>query len=98
MTFRNFLKKKLKEKGYPIEVSSYAANGRGIRGAGQTYVTTDGIRLEKLPVNRKYANEVIILIYTQGFITVEEMNEILAECKKEYGIPENSNHYRFYIY
>jgi hypothetical protein len=85
-TFRGLLKSKLIELGYPVEISKFYANGRGIRGAGRDIISKEGIKIirttyDKKDSWRKYENIEIVL---NGYIKELELQEIIKELKMNY--------------
>ena len=86
-TIRGLVKKELVKRGYPIE-KSHTSKSR-IRGMNHFNIEKKGIRLERRCLN-KYSDPMMtgwveeLTISTKGFITEEEMKEIVDECKKDY--------------
>lgn len=93
MTFRTELKKKLNELAYPVEISKWYANGRGIRCAGREIIFKEGIKIIRDRFDeykpslhiKKYTE--YVRVYTNGFIDDDKMAEIVTDVFNEYVLP-----------
>ena len=89
-TIRGLVKKALVEQGYPIEISSWSKRHVHVRNLYTKNVKHEGIQLERECFNKYIASAhkddkvEILTIHTNGYISVEDMNKIVEECKKDY--------------
>ena len=93
MTFRTELKKKLNELAYPVEISKWYANGRGIRCLGREVISKKGIKIERERVDEYRPclhidkwNE-YINVYTNGYVSSEDIKKIVNEVFENYKLP-----------
>lgn len=88
-TFRSLLKSKLKELGYPVEISRLCPNGR-IKYLSRRVIDKKGIRIERDSYpeytdrhSGRYYED--ITITTNGYIELSEIEKIVEKLKKGYG-------------
>ena len=94
-TFRLALKYRLLELGYPIEISKFYANGRGIRCAGRDVISKNGIRIERERISEykpslridKYFE--YVRVYGNGYIEDDKLKDIVTEVFNEYILSYN---------
>lgn len=85
MTIRGLVKKELKRRGYPVEISHYHKG----RITWRKYVDTSGIELERKRYSKYTHPEMIgwvevLSIKCNGYISKEEMEKIVNACLKDY--------------
>lgn len=87
-THRGYIKAKLIELGYPVEISKTYANGRGIRNLSKSIVRKEGIRIERQYYGFHHYSDVdeIIWIYTNNYIDKNKMKKIIDELIEKYSI------------
>ena len=90
MTIRGLVKKALTTQGYPIEISEWHKRKTHVRNLYSKSVKREGIELERTVSNKFQAcmnrddKVEMLIIRTHGYISEEEMNKIVEECKKNY--------------
>lgn len=100
-TIRGLVKKELVKRGYPVAVQYRVSSKSRSSKLGNKRTSKDGIELEREYFNTytdrtKLDMTEDLMVRCNGYITEEEMKEIIEECLKDYN--PYKTHVRYFIY